>query len=98
MALTSHILIYPNTDSPIWLVSCHFPVNDRTDRTLDPLFVADHIDQTSPMKFMRTLQLIDIFLPRLPQLLFDVLGDLVVVQTNHAFLILHFTFAQDKLY
>lgn len=90
MFIDSHV------HSPIGLVSSHVSEDRRADGTLRPLFASYHLQQTDLVKFMGAAEHEYIVIELLGVLLLYRFDE-VVLQTDHALLVLHVDLAEGEL-
>lgn len=96
MALAFHLRIYAYPHFAIRHVAHHLAEDGGADWALNPLFVADHIEEAVLVVDVGAGQGIDVFIGVMQELLLDV-PDLELAQTNGALLLFHLALGQLEL-
>lgn len=84
---------------PIWLIAHHFPNDLIANWALEPIFFLNKLFETLQMKFVLTINDVNIIMILLEKLFFELLSlfYLKLTQTNGAYLLFHFALCKLKL-
>ena len=81
----------------IRLIALHLPEYSRTNWTFRPFLLSDHMDQAGPVVLVSAAEHENVIIIIMLILLDEIFLDLVLIQTNHALLILDVCLSQQKL-
>lgn len=96
VAGTLEVLIARDGDFAVGLVAGHVAEDGGADGAFGPLFAADHLQEADFVELVRAAEHEDVVVELLEALLLDGLDD-VLLETDHALLVLHVGLAEGEL-